>query len=264
MRKKTPPTELKLRPIKRKQVQQFLAISASLAVMMSGCSDNSNQVTRRSTNTAGNSNVAVSSSQGEGDAVFYETAQQCRTDINQQNEEYQLLLKAYEAGTLSTKPTLPPMKAENCEAQIQAAKEAHEVNAPVYDSRFDCENAGYRCESTPVGYYTSGYRPVFGGTYFYYGSPDYVYIYRGSTRYQVYRPRTVYYSRDANRVVTSSGTSFSRSSPGRVKIPRQTTPNTSNLRSTTRPQGQAASGAVKGRGSNGFGSTYKSTGEGGK
>jgi Protein of unknown function (DUF1190) len=263
MRKKKHPTELKLRLIRRKQVQQFLAISASLAVMMSGCSNNSDQVTRRSTNNA-DSNVAVSSSQEEGDAVFYETAEQCRADIKQQNEEYQVLLKAYEAGTLSTKPTIPPMKAENCEAQIQAAKEAHETNSPVYDSRLDCENAGYRCEATPVGYYTSGYRPVFGGTYFYYGSPDYVYVYRGSTRYQVYRPRTVYYSRDNNRVVTASGTSFSRSSPGRVKIPRQTTPNTSNLRSTPRPKGQAASGAVKGRGSNGFGSTFKSTGKGGK
>ncbi|MEL6501752.1 MAG: hypothetical protein AAFQ23_10165 [Cyanobacteria bacterium J06623_1] len=271
MPKKNQPGELKLRSIKRKQVQQILAMTASFAVLMSGCSSNKSQVTRRSTQ---NPNPASSNpaSNAEQEAVFYENAEQCRTDIKKQNDEYQVLFQAYETGQLSTKPTAPEMAAENCDAQIQAAQEAHEANAPVYDSRNDCVNAGYRCEATPVGYYRRGYRPVFGGTYFYYGSPDYVYVYRGSTRYRVYRPRTVYYSRDAGRVVTPSGRSFSRSRPGRVKLPkainrnttRSTPSNKGSTTRTTRPKSKPARGAVRGRGRKGFGSTYKGTGRGGK
>ena len=275
MSKKFNPAYLKLRSIKRKQVQQLLAITASFAVLMSGCGGNNGRVTRRTTN---NSNTSPNQNEGQEDAVFYETAEQCRTDLKKQNEEYQVLLQAYETGKLSTPPIKPEMQAENCEAQIQAAKEAHEKEAPIYNSSYECENAGYRCEPTPVGYYRSGYRPVFGGTYYYYGRPDYVYVYRGSTKYRVYRPRTVYYSRDADRVVTPSGRSFNRSSTGRVTIPRPTTRNNSkgkqatpsrnnnNNRSTrtTRPKSKPARGAVKGRGSRGFGSTYKGTGRGGK
>ena len=264
MSQKSDAVELKLRSIRRKQIQQFLAISASFAVLMSGCGGNNSQVRRRSTANTSNS----ANDTGKEDAVFYETAEQCRTDIQKQNEEYQVLLQAYETGKLTTKPTAPVMEAENCEAQIQAAKEAHEVNAPVYNSRSECENAGYRCESTPVGYYTSGYRPVFGGTYFYYGSTDYVYIDRGSRRYRVYRPRTVYYSRTSDRMITPSGRSFSRSRLGRVKIPQATPRTTPSTRPkttrTTRPKSTPARGAVRGRGRKGFGSTYKGTGRGGK
>lgn len=274
MPKNNQPGELKLRLIRRKQVQQLLALSASFAVLMSGCGGNSNQVTRRSTQNSTSANPASDSDSEE--AVFYENAEQCRTDIKKQNEEYQVLLQAYETGALSTKPTAPEMAAENCDAQIQAAQEAHEANAPVYNSRNDCLHAGYRCEPTPVGYYRRGYRPVFGGSYFYYGSSDYVYVYRGSSRYRVYRPRTVYYSRDSGRVITPSGRSFSRSRSGRVKLPKATRRNTtrsipsnkrSNTRSTTRttrPKSKPARGAVKGRGRKGFGSTYKGTGRGGK
>lgn len=273
MSKKFNPAELKLRSIRRKQVQQFLAITASFAVLMSGCVSNKGQVKKRSTN---NSSNAVNINADQEEAVFYETAEQCRLDVTKQNEEYQVLLQAHETGKLSTPPVAPEIQTENCEAQIQAAQEAHEQDAPVYRNRYECENAGYRCESTSVGY-----RPAFGGAYYYYGRPDYVYIYRGGTRHRVYRPRTVYYSRDSGRVVTPSGRSFNRSRTGRVSIPRSITPSTNrksnysttpnsrktNTRSktrTTRPKSKPARGAVKGRGRKGFGSTYKRTGRGGK
>jgi len=277
MSKKFNPADLKLRLIKRQQVQQLLAITASFAVLMSGCVGNNGQVKRRSTNT---SSTATNTNIEPEEAVFYETAEQCRLDVNKQNEEYQVLLQAHETGKLSAPPVAPKMQAENCDAQIQAAREAHQKDAPMYKSSSECENAGYRCESTSVGY-----RPAFGGAY-YYNRPDYVYIYRGGNRHRVYRPRTVYYSRDSDRVVTPSGRSFSRSRTGKVVIPRSNTGSTSknktNRRSTTRttpssrkthtrsktrttrPKSKPARGAVKGRGSKGFGSTYKSTGRGGK
>ena len=251
-------TQLKLRLIKRKQVQQLLAISASFAVLMSGCGGgNSNQpVAQRS---AGNSRITPSDANQLQDAVFYENVEQCRLDIKKQQDEYQVLLQAYQTGKLSDKPNPPVMEAKNCDAQIQAAKEEHARNAPLYRSRLDCEADGYRCESIVINNNTSGYRPVFAGTYFYHDSQDYVHVYRGGTRYRVYRPRTVYYSRDSSRIVIPSGTSVPRFRPGRVKVPQQNTRTTPQ-----RPKGKAARGPIKGRGSNGFGSSFKGTGRGGK
>ncbi|MEM8829877.1 MAG: DUF1190 domain-containing protein [Cyanobacteria bacterium P01_G01_bin.19] len=261
MPKKIDPALLKLRSIKRKQVQHVLAITASFAILISGCGSNNGQsISRRSARNSGDSRVTPANANDKINAVFYENVEQCEADIQKQQAEYQVLLQAHQKGELSNQPTPPIMEQESCAAQIQAAKEEHVRNAPVYDSQRDCEADGVRCERTPPGYYRSGYRPVFGGTYFYpYGTRSYIYVRHNGVRHRVYQPRTVYRSTSSNRVVTPLGRTVDKSTPGKVKVPRHT-----SAPAPQRPKGKAARGTIKGRGSKGFGSTFKGTGRGGK
>lgn len=260
LRSHTNINHLQLRLIRRKEIQQGLAMVASFAVLLSGCSFGNSTDDQGSDKSANNLAVNDNNANDQVDAVFYENTEQCETDVKKQQAEYQVLLQAYESGKLDTKPELPPLEPENCEAQIHAAKEEHDRTSPVYNSLSDCQADGLKCQPTPSGYSPSGYRPVFGGTYFYpYRRTEYIYVNRGGTRHRVYRPRTVYRSLTKGRVITPFGRSINRSNPGRVKAPRHTI-----VTAPKRPSGKAARGTIKGRSSRGFGSTFKSTGRGGK
>lgn len=244
--------------IRRRQVQQGLAIASSLALLISSCG-----VTR---NSAGNISrppqVATNqqNSQDKVEAVFYENTAQCKADTTKQKEQYQVLLQAYQNQELSTAPVVPKLKPEDCEAQMLAAKQAHEKSSPVYGSLADCQAEGLQCEPTPRGYYNSGYRPIFAGSYFYpYGRSRFTYINLGGTTRRVYEPRTVYRSSTPGQVVTPQGRTVTKTKSGRTQVPRHTT-----TPAPKRPTGKAARGTIKGRSSTGFGSTYKGTGRGGK
>ena len=260
LRSQTNINHLQLRLIRRKEIQQGLAMVASFAVLLSGCSFGNGTGDQGSDQSTNSLRVNNNNANDQVDAVFYENTEQCETDVKKQQAEYQVLLQAHESGKLATKPEPPALEPENCEAQIQAAKEEHERTAPVYNSQSDCQAEGLKCQPTPSDYSPSGYRPVFGGTYFYpYRRTEYIYVNRGGTRHRIYRPRTVYRSLTKGRVITPFGRSINRSSPGRVKAPRHTT-----VTAPTRPKGKAARGTIKGRSSRGFGSTFKGTGRGGK
>jgi hypothetical protein len=69
----------------------------------------------------------------------------------------------------------------------------------------------------------------------------------------------VYQSINAGRVVTAYGREISQTTTGRVQAPRHTT-----VLAPARPSGTTARGTIKGRSSQGFGSSFKSTGRGGK
>ena len=240
--------------IRRKQVQQGLVVATALALLISSCSFNDNQSSSSpSTNKQNNG-------QDEVKAVFYENTTQCEADTKKQQEEYQVLLKAYQNKELANAPTAPKLKPEDCEAQMLAAKKEHDKNAPVYNSLSDCQAEGLQCEPTPKGYYTSGYRPVFGGSYFYpYGGARFIYLNLGGKTRRVYEPRTVYRSNTPGQVVTPYGRTVTKTKFGRTQVPRHTT-----IPAPKRPSGKAARGTIKGRSSSGFGSTYKGTGRGGK
>lgn len=248
---------MNLKIIRRQQIQHFLAISASFAILMSGCgsqSQNSGQIDKQQT--------AVSSDNSEEkvDAVFYENLEQCQADVTRQQEEYQVLAKAFDKGELKTKPVAPVMQPQDCQAQMEAAQKEHDRHAPVYNSLAECQSEGFRCESTPPNYSPYGYRPVFGGTYFYpYGGSNFTYINLGGRSQKVYYPRTVYRSLNSGEIITPMGRTVTKSSPGLITVPRYTT-----TTPPARPQGIAAKGAIKGRSSQGFGSTFKSSGKGGK
>lgn len=240
---------MNLKIIRRQQIQQFLAVSASLAILTSGCNSNSNRIDNQSND--GEQKV---------DAVFYENLEQCQADVIRQQQEYQVLAKAFEKGELKTKPVAPVMQPQNCQAQMEAAQKEHDRHAPIYNSLADCQSEGFVCESTPANYSPYGYRPVFGGTYFYpYDHSSYTYINLGSTSHRVYRPNTVYRSLNSKKLITPTGRSITKSSPGQITVPRHIT-----TTAPTRPQGIAAKGTIKGRSSSGFGSTFKSSGKGGK
>ncbi|MGK7925239.1 MAG: DUF1190 domain-containing protein [Spirulina sp.] len=247
---------LQIRRIHRKQLQHSLALAAVLAVFLTGCGGKNNSY---STNPRPRSTIAQKANE-EIQAVFYENTEQCEADIQKQQAEYQVLLEAHQQGKLSKKPTSPIMKVEDCAPQMQAALEEHNRNAPVYSTLADCQSEGLQCEATPAGSQVSGYRPSYGGTYLYpYGGSNYIYIDRGGTSRRIYQPRTVYRGRNLGELVTPHGRTVTQQKSGRTVVPQHT------IRpAPARPSGTAAKGTIKGRSSTGFGSTFKSTGKGGK
>lgn len=247
---KPEPQHLKIRCIHRRQVQQNLAISALIAVfLVSGCSNPAFPPT----------NPPV---QQKVSALFYETTAQCEADVKRQQNEYSVLFKAYQKKELATAPKAPALKVADCAPQMLAARREHDRHAPVYNSLADCQVDGIQCEATPSGYSIAGYRPVFGGTYLYpyggsYTTSSYVYV--GGSNHRIYEPRTVYRSLTPGKIVTSQGEVIAKNNPGRVSVPQST-----SFSAPSRPQGHAARGTITGRSSTGFGSTFKSTGRGGK
>ncbi len=258
------PQPPQIRAIRRKQVQQYLAISAFVATqLVTACSD---------------APEVETSNEPTVPALFYETTEQCEAHATKQAAQYADQLKAYQEKQPQTptattppigiKPTPPVMQAADCPAQMAAAQKEHDRHAPVYQSLSDCQADDVQCEATPVGYATSGYRPIFGGTYFYPYGNTYGSTYGGTTGFassatssssHFYAPRTVYRGFDPGSVVTPQGTVLSKGNPGVVSVPQHT-----RLAAPARPAGVAARGTITGRDTKGFGSTFKSTGRGGK
>jgi hypothetical protein len=155
------------------------------------------------------------------------------------------------------------IKVGDCAPQMAAAQQEHDRHAPVYQRLSDCQADDVQCEATPMGDANAGYRPVFGGAYIYpyaysraYGATMGPYAF-GS---RFHAPRTVYRGFDPGSIVTPQGTILAKEHPGIVVVPQHT-----SLAAPPRPTGYTARGTITGRSnSTGFGSTFKSTGRGGK
>ena len=249
-----------IRSIQRGQVRQRLAIAAAIALLSSSCGS-----TRSSSSPAAppadTTAVTDQNANEKVPAVFYKTTEDCETDVQKQQNEYAVLKTAFTEGKLSAEPTAPPLQKEDCAPQMLAAQQAYAQHAPTYASLADCRAEGLECEPSPTAQNTGYYQPRFGGSYFYPfgGRTEYVYVnYQGSQR-KLYKPSTVYQSATPGQVVTPNGRVVTNGTTGTVKAPLHTT-----VPAPPRPQGTAAKGTITGRGSQGFGSTYKSTGSGGK
>jgi uncharacterized protein YgiB involved in biofilm formation len=239
--KKNKPKQLQILQIHRKKVYVGLATAAVLAILVARCGDDQN---------------ATESIK----ALFYENTAQCEADANNQQAEYVVLQKEYQSGRREEAPTPPPMQAQDCAPQMLAAQQEHNKTAPVYNSIADCQAEGVQCEATLAGEQLAGYRPVYGGTYIDpYEDPSYTYINYGGYQHRVYPSRTVYLSSTPGKLVTPYGREISKTTTGRVTAPRHTT-----FAAPSRPTGTSASGTIRGRSSQGFGSSFKSTGRGGK
>jgi uncharacterized protein YgiB involved in biofilm formation len=237
----TDPQTIKSRKIRRNQIYIGLAIAAGIAFIITQCGDDNSP------------DAAI-------DIVFYQTVAQCEADINKQQAEYTNLLQQYQAGQLDEPPNPLPMQAKDCAAQMQAAQEEHNKTAPVYTSIADCQAEGVQCEATPTGETLAGYRPVYGGSYIDpYDTSSYVYVNYGGTQHRVYSTHTVYRSINPGSIVTPYGREISQVTTGRVSAPRHTT-----FTAPARPSGTSASGTIRGRSSQGFGSSFKSSGSRGK
>ncbi len=244
-RNKKKPKILELIQIHRKKVYWGLAISGVMAFIA--------YIMINADMTEEEANERI-------DAVFYQTVAQCETDIKKQQDEYVILLAKYRAGEIPTEPTPPPMQTRDCAPQMLAAEQEHIKTAPVYGSIADCQVEGVQCEMIPAGEQTSGYRPVYGGTYLSpYDNPSYVYINYGGSQHRVYESRPVYQSITPGNIVTPYGREIAQSTTGRVMAPRHT-----SFVAPARPTGTSASGTIRGRSSQGFGSSFRSTGSGGK
>ncbi len=261
-KKNQPDEDLQIRQIRREQVQEStnnlqprqirrgqifagLAIAGVLAIIVANC--NNSEMTEEKANES-------------IDAVFYQTTAQCEADTKKQQDEYVVLQEKYRIGQLAEEPTPPPMQVADCAPQMLAAQQEHNKTAPVYAAIADCQAEGVQCETIPAGGQSAGYRPVYGGTYIdpYY-NPSYTYINYGGYQHRVYETRSVYLSNTPGRVVTSYGREIAQTTTGRVIAPRHTT-----FAAPSRPTGTSASGTIRGRSSQGFGSSFKSTGRGGK
>ncbi|WP_295620316.1 DUF1190 domain-containing protein [Chamaesiphon sp. GL140_3_metabinner_50] len=233
------PKPLQLLYIHRKKVYAVLVVAGVLAIVVASCNyDEANESI---------------------DAVFYQTTAQCEADINQQQAEYVSAQQQYQNGQLDEAPTAPPMQAQDCAPQMAAATAEHEKAAPIYNSLADCQAEGVQCEATPAGVQAAGYRPIYGGTYIDPDDSNYTYVYYGNSQHRVYQTHSVYLSSTPGNVVTPYGREISQTTTGRVSVPRHTA-----FTAPARPAGTSGSGTIRGRSSQGFGSSFKSTGRGGK
>jgi uncharacterized protein YgiB involved in biofilm formation len=232
---------LQPRKIRRQEIMWGVAISAGLLFLLPWFFGGSNE------EEEANEQVAT---------LFYQDAAQCEADLAQQQEAYLARQQQYQQGKIAEQPAPPPMKPEDCAAQMEAAKQEHEKTAPVYQTLADCQAEGVQCEAATG----NSYRPIYGGTYIdpYY-TPSYTYIYYGGIQHRVYEPRTVYLSSNPGMVVTPHGREIAQTTVGRVTAPRHST-----FSAPAKPTGTAAKGTIRGRSSRGFGSSFKSTGSGGK
>jgi uncharacterized protein YgiB involved in biofilm formation len=237
-RKRTKPEDLKTLQNNRRVIYASLAIAGVAAIVIF---------------THDEANEPI-------DAVFYQTTAQCEADLNSQAAEYEYLQRQYQAGELTEAPTPPPMQSTDCAPQMLAAQQEHVKTAPVYQAIADCQAEGVQCEETLAGEQLAGYRPVYGGTYIDpYDDPSYTYINYGGYQHRVYSSQSVYLSSTPGRLVTPYGREISQVTTGRVTTPRHTT-----FAAPSRPTGTSASGTIRGRSRQGFGSSFKSTGRGGK
>jgi hypothetical protein len=193
------------------------------------------------------------------DVVFYQTTAQCEADTKKQQDEYAVSLKKYQAGQIAQPLTAPPIQTKDCAAQMQAALAEYNQTAPVYATLAECQAEGVKCEATPAGAPIAGYRPIYGGTYIDPDDANHTSSSSGGSHHRVYETHTVYQSSTPGRLVTPYGREISQTATGRVTAPRH-----ASFTAPTRPAGTSGTGTIRGRSSQGFGSSFKSTGSGGK
>lgn len=179
---------------------------------------------------------------------FYESEQQCIADATNQKNGF-------------TK--------EQCQAQFRYAMQEYDRITPVYSTQQECqEDAASICSqvsNSSAG--VPGWRPEFGGFYFtddLDDNPPPTVVHSGSSGYSSYH--TIYHVQPVYRshigIVTPDRALISRPLPG---VPLDSSYFSPSRDTPSRPQGYAAQGTIKGRGS--FGSSVRSTapvGSGGK
>ena len=134
---------LKVRSIRRKQVQQQLALSSIIVILaISGC----NNSTETSTDTS-TIPPPPTVAPPKVPSLFYSTTEQCEADTKKQQIEYETKLNVYEANKNSPKPIPPAIGSADCGAQMAAARREHDRHAPVYQSLSTCQSDGVQCET---------------------------------------------------------------------------------------------------------------------
>lgn len=239
------PQNLGRRIIRRRQIQQGLLTAALISSLaLSSCGGFLDGDSPPPTNR-------------NRSALFYENQQQCETEVQQQQNIYTRELKAFNNKQRPQAPNPPALAVADCAPRMLAAQREHDRHAPIYRTLQECQAEGVRCERAPSssggGGTVVGYRPRFGGSFFFpnENSPQ--------PQERNYPPRTVYSSTTPGQVVTPEGETLSQNRPGLVSVPERM-----NTFAPSRPQGFASRGTITGRSSRGFGSTYRGSGQGGK
>jgi hypothetical protein len=244
--------------IRRKQIQQGLLTSAMVSTLaLSSCSG-----------FLGSDQPSVNRNRP---ALFFENQRQCELETQRQQSAYARDLQRGQS------PIPPAFQVSDCGPRMLAAQQEHDRHAPVYRTLQECQAEGVRCERAPTGRGSGGatmigYRPVFGGAYFFPpedprptptptassgGSSGRSSGFSSGSR--SYPPRTVYSSTTPGQVVTPQGEVLTRPATGLIDAPARV-----NTVSPARPSGHASRGTITGRSSRGFGSSYRGSGRGGK
>lgn len=159
-------------------------------------------------------------------------------------------------------PSAISAKRKSCEAFFAASRTLHRNSAPRYPSPTVCREEGVTCEAIVIGGKTL-YSPKFAGTYYFPDQPHSQKVVYGGNSYFIAAPRPVYLGFNPIEVVTPYGETLR---PQSVRSFQPVPRSVEVAPPPSRPQGVQARGYISGRGTGGFGSTYKGTavGRGGK
>lgn len=225
-------------------------------------------------NAANVSSANLNTANGDKAEIEFTDLQSCKMETERLGAEYKILKEAFDAGKLQgSAPIQPTLQPDECEAFLAAAKQQYAAQAPTYADQTACEASGDPCErvepSRDNNYIQPIYRPIFFGGYSY--NPWLPPVYIGSQR--DYGSHTTVIYRDSS---TSNSNGSSNSNTGGSRTPTSTSAPKPTAKSTTspsrptatqtptKPAQKSGSNAITGRGTSGFGSSYKSTGKGGK
>lgn len=203
----------------------------------------------------------------------------CKVETERLNAEYSILKEAFDAGKLTGEaPIKPTIQPDECEAFLAAAEQKYAAEAPTYADQNTCEANGEKCErvepSRSNNYVQPIYRPIFYGGYSY--NPWATPIYIGGRRDYGQHTTVIYrdsgssnssgYSSGGSRTTTStpSKSTTKKSTTGKSTTGKSTTTSPKTTKTPTKPSSKSGTNAITGRGSSGFGSSYKYTGKGGK
>lgn len=228
------------------------------------------------TSAQAKADAVVNAAKASPEEIRFTDLDSCKVETERLQAEYGILKEAFDAGRLTGKaPIKPTLEPEECEAFLAAAEQEYAAQAPTYVDQQACEASGAQCErvdpSPNNNYIQPVYRPSYFGGYFY--NPWATPIYIGGRRDYSQHTRVIYRDQGSNFSGYSSGTGStttntrptSSTSTGTTSTTTTTTPKTSNSSSTTtKPASKSGTNAITGRGTSGFGSSYKYTGKGGK
>ena len=254
--------------ITRNQVVVGLMITTMLAACGApAVNTNSNEPAPIPATTAAQAkaNATVDAAKVGREEISFTDLASCKVETERLNAEYTILQEAFDAGKLTGEaPLKPTLQPDECEAFLVAAEQQYAAEAPTYADQKACEASGAeqceRVDPSPSNNYVQPiYRPIFYGGYSY--NPWIAPIYIGGRR-NYGQHTTVIYRDSGSSNFYGSYTNTTQPKTTTSSTPKST--KTSPKTTTTKPASTSGSNAITGRGTSGFGSSYKYTGKGGK
>ncbi len=265
--------------ITRNQVVVGLVISTMLAACAAPAVKTNNEPAPIPATTMAQTkaNAVVDAAKVGQEEIRFTDLASCKVETERLNAEYTILKEAFDAGKLTGEaPIKPTIQPDECEEFLAAAEQKYAAEAPTYADQNTCEANGEKCErvepSRSNNYVQPIYRPIFYGGYSY--NPWATPIYIGGRRDYGHHTTVIYrdsgssnyggYNSSGSRTTTTTKPTTKNSTTKSTTTKSTTSPKTTTTQTPTKPASKSGTNAITGRGSSGFGSSYKYTGKGGK